>query len=44
MDAYQVISERLARPGVEHEVKAVRMILDVFGHLGEVIIRFTGWG
>jgi hypothetical protein len=34
MDAYQFISERLARSGVEHEVKAVRMMLDVFGHLG----------
>ena len=42
MDAYQVISERLARSRVEHEVKAVRMMLDVFGHLGEV--RFTGGG
>jgi hypothetical protein len=35
-------SSRVARPGVEHEVKAVRMMLDVFGHLGEV--RFTGGG
>jgi hypothetical protein len=27
MDAYQVISERLARSGVEHEVKAVATVL-----------------